>query len=221
MKIIAHRGANRERPENTLSAFTRALEIGVDAIEFDLLLTKDRKIVARHDDLIRHEGKWHYVRELTYEELKKMDLGGGECVPLIEQVFELLHRRVPIFLDLKSFGLSPFLAKFLKSRGAGEEVHVTSFLHSEIAEMGHKYPSVGRSIIMAAMPVRFSEMMEYAGTREVSLFRGYLNETIARALRKEEIVVRAYPVNLPQEAALFSKWGVEAIFTDDPAAVKV
>jgi glycerophosphoryl diester phosphodiesterase len=220
MNIIAHRGASAERPENSMAAFERALEIGVDAIEADLLVTKDGRLVARHDDLIQKNGNWYYINELTFDELQEIDIGNGERVPSLEKVFDRFYGRCPIMLDLKQFGMAERLATFLKERKMEHGVHVTSFLHSEIAEIGGLYPGVERSIALAAMPITFDVFFQDTQTREVSLFRGYLNETIAQRLRNMGVRVRAYPVNLPREAAVFIQWGIDAIFTDDPAAMQ-
>jgi glycerophosphoryl diester phosphodiesterase len=85
--VIGHRGAAGLAPENTLSAFTRAREIGVDAIELDVLLSADGKVVVHHDFRLKPEiartpdGAWleggsgPAVRNLTLAELKTYDVG--------------------------------------------------------------------------------------------------------------------------------------------------
>ncbi len=220
MKIIAHRGASAECPENTVAAFERALEIGVDAVELDLLITKEERLVVRHDDLIRQKGSWHSIRELSFDELKEVDVGKGERIPSLEEVFDRFYGRSPLMLDLKTFGLAESLSEFLIRRKALQGVHITSFLHSEIVEIAKRIPGIERSIVVAAMPIDFEPLFRDSGTQEVSLFRGYLNETITKRLQDHGIRVRAYPVNWPEEAKRFASWGVDAIFTDDPARMQ-
>lgn len=220
MKIIAHRGASAERPENTLSSIERALEIGVDAVEVDLLLSKEGRLVVRHDDLILHRGRWHNVRELAWQELRQCDVGQGERIPLLEELFERVAGRSPLFLDLKTFGMAEPLARALQTYQAPEAIHVTSVLLTEISDFSRLCPEVERSIVLAAVPIRFDQLFEDSNTRQVSLFRGYLSQEIAARLREEGIRMRVYPVNLPQEAQRFRAWGVEAIFTDDPAGMQ-
>jgi len=220
MKIIAHRGASAVRPENTLVAFEEAIRIGVDAIELDLHRTRDGMLVVLHDDLVQLDGEWRYVAELSFEELRRLDVGGGERVPALEQVLEQLRGRCALMLEIKAFGLAEPLGSLLRRHGVRSDLHVTSFLHEEVVEVGRQCPGLARSIALAAMPIRFQTLLEDAGTSEVSLFRGYLNREIAARLRAHGVGVRAYPVNLPREAAQMAEWGVEAIFTDDPAAMQ-
>jgi glycerophosphoryl diester phosphodiesterase len=220
MKIIAHRGASAVHPENTLAAFEEAIRVGVDAIELDLNLTRDGHLAVVHDDLVQLDGDWHYVSELTLDQLQHLDVGGGERVPVLDQVLERLRGRCDLMLEIKAFGMAQALATVLQRHGVGSDLHATSFLHEEIVEIGRLCPGLGRSIVLAAMPIRFKPLFEDSGTTEVSLFRGYLNGAITARLRAIGVRVRAYPVNLPREARLMADWGVDGIFTDDPAAMQ-
>ena len=118
-KVIGHRGAAGLAPENTLSAFARACEIGVDAVEFDILLTADRKAVVYHDFSLKPEltrtsdGKWlksaspPAIQDLMLADLKTYDVGrlkpgtpysrrypeqtpvDGERIPTLREVIRL------------------------------------------------------------------------------------------------------------------------------------
>ncbi|MBW2252000.1 MAG: glycerophosphodiester phosphodiesterase [Deltaproteobacteria bacterium] len=117
--VVGHRGAAGLAPENTLSGFKRALDLGVDAIELDVLLTSDRKLVVHHDYRLKPEiartpnGAWLMDRErpaikdLTLAELKTYDVGrlkpntkyarrypkqqpaDGERIPTLREVISL------------------------------------------------------------------------------------------------------------------------------------
>lgn len=220
MKIIAHRGASAVRPENTLAAFEEAIRIGVDAIELDVHRSRDGRMVVLHDDLVRLDAEWRYVSELSYDELQRLDAGGGERLPSLDDVLEQVRPRCPLVLEIKAFGLAEPLGAALRHHGLGADLHVTSFLHEEVVAVGRHCPGLARSITLAAMPIRFQYLLEDSGTSEVSLFRGYLNREIAERLRAQGVRVRAYPVNLPREAESMAEWGVDAIYTDDPAAMQ-
>jgi glycerophosphoryl diester phosphodiesterase len=220
MQIIAHRGASAVRPENTLAAFEEAIRIGVDAIEMDLHLTRDGRLAVLHDDLVRLDGDWHFVTELSFDQLQRLDVGAGQRVPSLGEIFDQFRGRCGLVLEIKAFGVAGPLATELKRRGLGPDLHVTSFLHEEVLEVGRLCPELERSITLAAMPIHFAPLFQDSGTSQVSLFRGYLNREIAERLRAHGVSVRAYPVNLPREAVQMAEWGVAGIFTDDPAAMQ-
>ena len=220
MKIIAHRGASRERPENTLSAFERALEIGVDAIEMDVLVTRDGHLVVRHDDFIEKGGVRCYVRDLTFEELRQIDVGKGERAPSLESVFQSIRGRCPLILELKAVGVAEILMEFLRKKKWDQELHVTSFLSLEVSRFAKGFPEIERSITLSALPSHYEILLRDCQTKQISLHRGFLTQEIVGRLKKEGITVRVYTVNWPKEAALFDSWGVDAVFTDDPAAMQ-
>jgi len=120
--MIGHRGAAGLVPENTLAAFSRACEIGVDAVELDVLLTADGKVVVHHDytlkpDIARMpDGKWlsrpsPAIKDLTLAKLKTYDVGrlrpntrysrrypeqqpaDGERIPTLGEVISLLKTK--------------------------------------------------------------------------------------------------------------------------------
>src|SRR3989344_9284029 len=89
MLRIGHRGApgNPRCGENTFTSFRKAIWSGADAIELDVRKSKDNKLVVIHDLwLERTTGKLDYVNNCSYEELKKLDAGFGDHIPLLGQV---------------------------------------------------------------------------------------------------------------------------------------
>lgn len=104
--IIGHRGASAAMPENSLAAFSLAVEQGADGIETDVRLSKDGRPVLVHDaTLQRLSGNPSKVCDLTVNELKQEDLGQGQTVVLLEDLFELLGDGTLYNLELKEFGL--------------------------------------------------------------------------------------------------------------------
>jgi glycerophosphoryl diester phosphodiesterase len=109
---VAHRGASGNYPENTLLAFQKALEIGVDEIELDLYLTKDDRLIIMHDSTVdRTTDGTGAISELTLAEIKALDAGGvfgeqfrGERVPTWEEALELVQGKVGLNVHLKEGG---------------------------------------------------------------------------------------------------------------------
>ncbi|MCX8065424.1 MAG: glycerophosphodiester phosphodiesterase family protein [Candidatus Hydrogenedentes bacterium] len=108
--VIAHRGASAYAPENTLSSFRKAVEMGAHWFELDVHLSKDDKLVVIHDNELKRiagvEGK---VTEKNWEELKNLDVGfwfspkfKGEKIPLLEDALRLAKNKTGVYIELKS-----------------------------------------------------------------------------------------------------------------------
>jgi glycerophosphoryl diester phosphodiesterase len=109
VEIIAHRGASADAPENTLSAMRLAWVQGADAIELDLWLAKDGKIVVFHDaDTKRFENQARRVPDLTWDELQQLDVGAwkgaefkGERIPRLEHILATIPAGRRAVLEIK------------------------------------------------------------------------------------------------------------------------
>lgn len=108
--VVGHRGFSSKAPENTLSSFNKALSIGVDAIELDVMQTKDGELVVFHDEKLNRttNGKG-FLQDHSYKELQKLDAGhwfsiefASEKIPLLTDVFDLLKDKITIILEIKS-----------------------------------------------------------------------------------------------------------------------
>ncbi len=100
--IISHRGASAYLPENTLSSFRKAIELGADLIELDVRKTKDDKLVVIHDSKVdRTTNGFGRVIEKTQEELRQYDAGSGEKIPLLEEVLALDNGDIGFVIELK------------------------------------------------------------------------------------------------------------------------
>ncbi|HEV8550781.1 MAG TPA: glycerophosphodiester phosphodiesterase family protein, partial [Polyangiaceae bacterium] len=149
--VYAHRGAAAEEPENTLASFRRALELGADALETDVHLTRDGEIVAIHDpDARRTTGVARAVREVTLAELQSWDagygfvdragarpfVGRGYRVPSLGELLTELPK-VWLNVDLKS-GEPALVERFIETvhrHGAEERVVAASFSSSTLRRL--------------------------------------------------------------------------------------
>lgn len=110
--IIAHRGASAERPECTLAASRRAIEVGATAVEVDVRTSKDGHLVILHDKTLnRTTNGTGSVGNMTLAELKKLDAGGwfdkkyrDERIPTLPEVLKACRGKIDVLLDLKEQG---------------------------------------------------------------------------------------------------------------------
>jgi glycerophosphoryl diester phosphodiesterase len=141
--IESHRGVNKEEPENTISAFRRAIEIGCDSIELDVWLTKDDVPVVIHgmdngeiNETTKGSGS---VNELTIRELSSITVKGkDEGVPSLLEVFQLCKDKIFINIEIKDKNHKKCLDQVLcciKENRMDEQVAISSFQHEYWHEM--------------------------------------------------------------------------------------
>jgi len=94
---IAHRGFTQHFPDNTLEAFSAALELGVDGIEFDVQETADGEFFIFHDDVI--DGK--PIASILADEMQGIRLQGKYRIPSLEETLKLLGYRLILLIELK------------------------------------------------------------------------------------------------------------------------
>ena len=117
--VVAHRGYARRAPENTLSAFRAAIDVGADFAELDVQETADGVVVVLHDrDLMRLAGDPRQISKLTLAEARKLDLGrraapefAGERICTLAEVIALARGRIKLQIELKYYGKDRGLAR--------------------------------------------------------------------------------------------------------------
>ncbi len=129
---IAHRGASARKPENTLAAFREALAMGIRDLECDVRLSRDGRIVVIHDAKVdRTTDGSGRVADLTLTELRALDAGGGERIPLLEELLAILTPDASLVVEIKEDDRFPRLtdavvALLAKRRGPGR-VGISAF----------------------------------------------------------------------------------------------
>lgn len=120
--VVAHRGAHNDAPENSLPAYQKAIDMGVDFIEVDVRTTKDGVIVSCHNgDIDAYvDGLTGSINDFTFDELEKIDIGikkgaqwAGTQIPTLEEIFKIAKGRCGVYLDLKEAPVNE-LAALLK-----------------------------------------------------------------------------------------------------------
>ncbi|MEO3785796.1 glycerophosphodiester phosphodiesterase family protein [Actinocorallia sp. B10E7] len=126
LTLVNHRGLSPGHPENTLAAFRNSIALGVDAIEIDLRSTGDGAIVIMHDDTVdRTTDGTGRVRDLTLEQIKALDAGGGERVPTYAETLATLQGTgVRLLLDIKESSRIPEIVELTERYDMASDVIV-------------------------------------------------------------------------------------------------
>jgi glycerophosphoryl diester phosphodiesterase len=222
MKIIAHRGARAEEPENTLRAVKRAFECGAEAVEIDVRFSKDREIVLIHDDTLeRTTNGFGKVSEKTLEQLRTLDAGKGEKIPKLSEVLLLAENLgLELVIELKEEGMEEIIVHEIAKAGMEKSVLISSFYHASLLKIKELEPRIKTGIIISSLPV-FPVKIAIDASANV-IFPKYprLNtEFVAEALKKG-IEVYSWTINTREDFEKAFELGVEGVVTDDPCKLK-
>ncbi|WP_405532557.1 glycerophosphodiester phosphodiesterase family protein [Streptomyces avidinii] len=148
---IGHRGVMGVEPENTLRSYLRAERCGMDVIALDLRLSKDGALVAVHDpEVDRTTDGSGAVADLTLAELRGLDAGQGEHVPVFEEVLDAV--RVPLQAFVGDLAAAPVLAELILRHDLTSRVEVASDREAVLVETARLVPGV-RTVLCSDSPV--------------------------------------------------------------------
>lgn len=227
-RIVAHRGASIEAPENTLAAFRAALDAGAPAVELDVHLAADGVPVVVHDDTLdRTTSGAGPVAERTSAEIARLDAGAwfhprfaGERVPTLAQALDLLAGKCLVDIEVKTVdrpypGLVAAVEERVRERGVVADVVVSSFDAESVRDV--KARGLSTALILPGEPTAdearawglFSDAFaigEWAVTREVV-------EACAKP-------VYAWTVDDAARARALFDAGVAGVITNDPRGLR-
>lgn len=142
MFVIGHRGTAGLELENTATSINRALNLGVDAVEFDVRKTKDNQLVLAHDNnLSRIANDSRQIKSLTVRELKKIRLNDGSLILTLEEAMAMINNRAYTIVDVKDLGCALLITNFLKQH-QHQNISIASFKLQELAALNELNPSL-------------------------------------------------------------------------------
>jgi glycerophosphoryl diester phosphodiesterase len=217
IKIIGHRGAAAEAPENTLRGFSLALEAGAAGVELDVHLTKDGRLAVIHDETLERttNGKGR-VQDLTLADLQKLDAGQGEHIPALEEVVELLRGRGLLLVELKKPEAAPVMLRFCRDRRLFEDVLVISFWHPAIKAIKEEEPRLITGVLMVGCPADPVGLAGAAQAGALVLNYQYVNRELVAAARGQGLQVIAWNIDDPIILKRYLDLNLDAICTNRP-----
>lgn len=230
--IIAHRGDSAHAPENTLSAFKMAADKGAEAIEFDVKLSADGRVIVIHDQTVDRTTDGHGdVRQLPLVALRDLDAGArfegkfpGERIPTLDEVFETVGNRMHMNVELTNYAtpgddLVAKVTALVRKHHMHERVLFSSFFSRNLRKARALLPEVPRGLLAWAgwfgFPARawgwkgdFYSLHPHLS----SVDAGIVSRLHAAGKR-----VHVWTVNAEADMKHLIGLGVDGIFTDDPA----
>ncbi len=227
--VIGHRGASRRAPENTLAAFRLAFEAGADAIELDVQPTADRRLVVLHDRTLDHTTDMHgRVDRLRLTDVRRArcTFGGlvtDEPVPTLAGVLELLPPGKRCLIEVKTRGAASLVLDEIRRHGDAGSVGVCSFLDDELRWLRRQAPGIPLIQNLGWWQIvglrRRLERAATLGAAGVFVFPRSVSPGLVERAHALGLELHAGPVETPDGVARLAAACVDAIETDDPAAV--
>ncbi|MEU0209751.1 glycerophosphodiester phosphodiesterase family protein [Streptomyces canus] len=212
---IGHRGVMGTEPENTLRSFLAAQQAGLDLIELDLHLSKDGALVVMHDtDVDRTTDGTGPIAEKTLTELRALDAGRGERVPVFEEVLDAV--RSPLQAEIKDIAAARALAEVMLRRNLVSRVEVSSFHDEAIAEIGRLVPGVRTALIGSRFGPDIVERAVEAGAGTVCLNIRRITLEVVEAARKADLKIIGWVVNTQDHLRLVRALELDGATTDYP-----
>ena len=235
-KVIGHRGAKAYAPENTLASIHVAADLGIEWVEIDVKLTKDGTAIIFHDDeLDRCTNMSGLVAQTDWETISELDAGTwfsesfmGEKIPTLEQALDvILQRNLGVNLEIKPCpGREKETAEVMLDIATRiwpddkPPPLISSFSHVSLESALDMIPEWPRGMLMEEHLKNWKELADYLEATTINVD--------GRKAQREEIEeyidsrrpVMAYTINDPLLAQQLIRWGVDAVFSDNPDTIR-
>lgn len=219
---FGHRGAAGYEPENTIKSFKKALELNVDAVELDVYVCKSGELVVIHDDKVdRTTDGEGYVIEKTLDELRSLDAGNGEKIPILSEVFDLINKQVKINIELKGAGTAKPVYELIENYVEEkdwkyDDFIISSFNHYELKKFNRLNPEVKIGALITGIPIGLAEFAEKVNADSVNLCIEFINQEFVDDAHNRGMKVNVWTVNDLDDIERMKNLNVDGMFSNFP-----
>jgi glycerophosphoryl diester phosphodiesterase len=223
--VVAHRGFARGVPENTLSAFRKAIDIGADMIELDVQETRDGVVVVLHDrDLMRLARDPRAIADLTYADARRIQLGsaiaatGGEVdhIATLSEAIALARGKIKLQIELKYYGkdrgLAEKVAALIKHERFENQCEISSLDYEALMKAKRANPRMS-VVALVTYALGNPGRLDADG---LSINTNVLSDRLIRAVRSQGKTLYAWTVDDPRAMVRLIERGVGRLVTNNP-----
>ena len=212
--LIGHRGAAGLAPENTLASFAKAVALGVDGVELDVHFAAGELVVIHDEQLARTTNGSGRVGELSFRQLRRLDAGAGERIPILAEVLEAVPPSVLVNVELKGVGTALPVAQML--RGQRRPLLVSSFDYDELLRFHAACADVPCAPLVRRWPAGLEAVAKSLGAGAVNLADRAVTAARLAELASWGCRALVFTVNDAKRARALKALGVGGVFTDYP-----
>lgn len=220
MLIIGHRGAMGHAPENTLLSIQTALEMGVDWIEIDVYNVAGELVVIHDPTVDRTTNGSGEVMKHSLAELRALDAGEGQQIPLLAEVFTVVNQQAGINIELKGPETAEptvnFIHEQLKQGWTYDQILVSSFDHTMLKTVHAQDPQINIGALIFHIDEDEIDTYKAMGAYSVNPWLMTVTHPFVQAAQAQGLKVYVYTVNEPADIDRMRVWGVDGIFTNFP-----
>ncbi len=225
-KVIAHRGASMEAPENTLAAFTRAIELGADYFELDVRKSADDSLMIMHDASIdRTTNGTGNINTMSYDSLRQFDAGSwfhpdfsGALIPSLREALLLAKDSIRVCIELKTGNMVTEVVQLVEVLNMEADVIIFSYNPGELSQV---------KTLNAAIPTLYLSSLgtttaidEAVSVNADAFGPGViLSQSIVDYAHQQSLEIWKWTVNDTNEMKTLLDWGIDGIITDTPAVL--
>jgi glycerophosphoryl diester phosphodiesterase len=237
--VIAHRGASGYYPENTMSAFKAAIDMGADMIELDVLLSKDQVPIVFHDEKLdaKTNGKG-LVADWTLSELQKLDAGSwfdtkfkNERIPTLIEVLRFCKDKILVNIEIKTEavsaseneGIEDLVLEMIDELEIEEQVIISSFDYRAIERIEKKKSSIRTALLYERKQSGDKgplELVKQYNTNAFNFSIKQLTSNWSDQLNSSDVPFFIYTVNDKKNMIWVMETGAKGIFSDKPDVLK-
>ena len=234
MRVFGHRGSPGfpRFGENTLTSFRKALDAGAAGIELDVRRCGDGTIVVIHDATIdRTTNGAGPVSGLSYAQLSRFDAGHGDSIPRLDAVLDDVGPRGITNIELKEFGMATEIVRLIVERKLEDRVIVSAFDGPDNAADSNakwveleQFGSLPTALLCKKSTLErigckgLVDAVRQHGANAIHAAANCVTSELLDLGQRHGIPVRVWTINNPSEALRWRDLGIEAIFSDSPAA---
>lgn len=233
IKIIAHRGASAYEPENSLLAFNKAFELYSDGIELDLWQSKDDSLMVFHDiNTFRMTGVSYNIPETNSSLLRTLNIGKGEKMPFLGEVFKMLPPGKSIYLDIKWYQyantrkdmqlIDKFISQIEKSNRI-EDCVIVCFEADYLFKIKSRKPELKCMWIAHELKTKteINDVFSKYDFDGISAHWSIIDSESSESMKNRKKSLFAWVINDKAiSLELYEKYRVNGIFTDKPDVVR-
>lgn len=220
---IGHRGAMGHAPENTLASVRKAVELGSPCIEIDVYSVDDRLVVFHDDRLERTTNGVGYLCEQSFDYLRTLDAGNGECIPTLREVCQAIAGRAGINIELKGPNtaqpVAELITELVQEGWAEDDFLVSSFNHRELVELRQLSDHIKLGALLCGLPIDDAKFAQDLGAFSVHPSLEFVDRRFIDDAHARNLQVFVYTVNHPEDIARMHELGADGVFTNFPERV--